>query len=264
MSKRSVLRTLLTAAVFALLMSIGVWADAYGPQIPLSTSTMDTRVTATDNTMLHELVVPSDGIVAFTGVEHSTYSNKNYGLSFSLLTANLIPINRYGSSSTFVNGTDQNSSSYMRLYVLKQGTYYIRVTNTKLYTIRTLFQALNDQGSLSKKKATNLKRKKQMTAVFGAGETYSKAEWFKINLTKSRKPTLVISAYGDASFKVTFSGPKPYKKGDTFSVSSGHTSTAKYWIRRGRKKLSLRKGKYYVKIQRSSNTESGYCVVSWK
>lgn len=263
MNKRSVLRTLLAAAVFTLMMSIGVWAEAYGPNIQLSTSVLDTDVVATDSTMLHRLEVPSDGVVSFTGVEYSSYSNNKYGLSFSLLSSSFTPINRYGSSSTYVNGTDVNSSSFSREYALKRGTYFIRVTNTKYYTIRTLFTAANDQGGLSKKKAATLKRKAQKSCVFGAGETYDKAEWFKINLTKPRKLTLEVTAHGDASYRVTFSGPKPYKKGDVSYVSSGNVMTAKYWIRRGRKKLKLKKGKYYVKIQRRSNDVSGYCTVKW-
>ena len=261
------LRTILIAAVFALLMSVGVMADTWGEAIPCATSVKDTIVyNAPDNTMMHKLVVPRDGMIYFSG-EYATSSGYEYGLSFSLLKTNYQAINRYGSSSTYVDFTNKNSSSFMRPYALKRGTYYVRVTSLKgkNYMIRTLFKAVNDQGNtVKKKKGTNLKKKVTMSALFGAADTYAKTEWFKFKLKKPKKVTLTMGAYGDASFRVTFYGPKPYKKGDTTYVSSGHTGTAKYWIRRGKKKLKLKKGTYYIRIQRYSNDVSGYCTISWK
>jgi len=245
-----------------MLMSISVWADKWGTAIPVTYAQRDLYVEATDNTMLHSLVIPRDGVLSITGVEHG--STRNYGLSFSLLKVNFIPINRYGTSSTYVDGTNVNSSSFSRQFALKKGTYIIRVTNTDCYTIRTKFAAVNDQGNGAKKKGTNLKKKVTMTALFGASETYAKAEWFKFKLKKPQKVKLTMSAYGDASYRVTFYGPKPFKKGDTTYVSSGYTRTAKYWIQRGRKKLKLKKGTYYIKIERSSIDVSGYCAISWK
>ena len=153
---------------------------------------------------------------------------------------------------------------FSKEFALKAGIYYIRVTNTDYYTIRTKFTAVNDQGNLKKKKGTTLKKKATKTALFGAGETYAKTEWFKFTLKKPQKVTLTINTYGDASFRVTFSGPKPFKKGDTNYISPGYTRTVKYWVQRGRKKLKLSKGTYYIKVQRSSNDESGYCSISWK
>ena len=172
---------------------------------------------------------------------------------------------RYGSPSTYVDGTNVNSSSFAKQFALKRGTYIIRVTNTKHYTIRTKFKAVNDQGNtVKKKKGTKLGKKKTMTALFGAGDTYNKTEWFKFKLKKPKKVTLVMGAYGDASYRVTFYGPKPFKKGDTTYVSSGYTRTVKYWIQRGSKKLKLKKGTYYIKIQRTSTDVSGYCSIMWK
>ena len=263
MNKRSVLRTIFIAAVLTMLMSVSVWANKWGAAIPVAYAQKDLYVSATDNTMLHKVVVPRDGVLNITGVEHGNYSN--YGLSFSLLKTNYVPINRYGSSSTYVNGTDVNSSSFSKQFALKKGTYIIRVTNTKRYTIRTKFKAVNDQGNtVKKKKGTNLKKKVTMTALFGAGDTYNKTEWFKFKLKKPKKVTLTMSAYGDASYRVTFYGPKPFKKGDTTYVSSGYTRTVKYWIQRGSKKLKLKKGTYYIKIQRTSNDVSGYCAINWR
>ena len=266
MNKKSVLRTLLIATVFAMLMSVGALANTWGPALKAASSWQKVDVeNATDNTILHKLVIPRDGVMYFSGVEYSSYSNNMYGLSFSLLKSNYVPINRYGSSSTYVNGTDQNSSSYVREYALKKGTYYLRVTNTKNYRIIGKFKAVNDQGNtVKKKKGTKIGKKKTMTALFGAGDTYNKTEWFKFKLKKPKKVTLVMGAYGDASYRVTFYGPKPFKKGDTTYVSSGYTRPVKYWIQRGSKKLKLKKGTYYIKIQRTSNDVSGYCSIMWK
>ena len=262
MSKKSVLRTCLITAVFVMLMSISIWADQLGADIPVSYSVADLYVEATDNTMLHRLVIPSDGVISITGVEHG--STRNWGLRFSLLQANSVAINGSGRSYTYVDGTDKNSSNFSKEFALKAGLYYIRVTNTDYYTIRTMFTAVNDQGNSKKKKGTTLKKKATKTALFGAGETYAKTEWFKFTLKKPQKVTLTINTYGDASFRVTFSGPKPFKKGDTNYISPGYTRTVKYWVQRGRKKLKLSKGTYYIKVQRSSNDESGYCSISWK
>ena len=268
MNKKSVLRTIFIAAVFSLLLSVGVMADTWGDAIPCATSAKSMIIyNAPDNPMLHKLVVPRNGMVYFSGKYRSPYSGKEYGLSFSLLKTNYQSINRYGSSSTYVDMTDQNSSSFMRAYALKRGTYYVRVTSMKGYDymIRTLFKAVNDQGNtVKKKKGTNLKKKATMSALFGAADTNSKTEWFKFKLKKPKKVTLTAGAYGDASYRVTFYGPKPYKKGRTFYVSSGYIKSYKYWIQKGRKKLKLKKGTYYIRIQRTSNDVSGYCTISWK
>ncbi len=266
MNKRSVLRTVILAAVLAMLLSMSAFADRYGAQLKVDPTPQYVTVTnAPDNTMLHKFVMPKDGMMTFTGVEMGTYSN--YGLSFSLLKAGNVPINRYGSSSTYVNGTDKNSSSFVRQYALKKGTYIIRVTNTKNYRIGAFFTGVNDQGKGSKKKGTVLKRNKTMTALFGANETSSKSEWFKIKLTKKRKIRLSAASYGDASYRIYVYGPKPYKKGDGGTyLSSDSQWTYEYGIRKGfsgsMKKLN--KGTYYIKVERTSNDVSGYVKIGWK
>ena len=91
MNKRSVLRTLFIASMLTMLMSISAWASKWGAAIPVAYSQKDLEVTATDDTMLHKVVVPRDGVLNITGVEHGNYSN--YGLIFSLLKTNYVPIN---------------------------------------------------------------------------------------------------------------------------------------------------------------------------
>ena len=270
MSKRSASRVFLLAAVFTLILSISVLAETRGAGIVASTSVQGIDVVATDSTMLHQLVVPADGMVYFSGVTYGSYSN--YGLSFSLLRSDGRPINRYGSSSTTVDGTNPNSSSFMRKYALKQGTYFIRVTNTKQYRLVVSFTPVLDQGKPAKKKGANLKRNKPMTALFGANELElgAKTEWFKIKSKKQRIIKLTVEAQGDASFKVYFYGPKPYKKGSllgsVYGSGTNNVASFKIGVRRGfsSKMKKLSKGTYYVKIVRTGNTESGYCKVNWK
>lgn len=268
MSRRSVFRTCFITVVLVMLLSISAMANTWGPQLKAATSWQKIDVTnAPDNTMLHKLVVPSDGVMYFSGVEYSSYSDSVYGLSFSLLNSSYTPINRYGSSTTYVNGADQNSSSYYRVYALKKGIYYLRVTGTKNYRIIGKFKAVADQGKAKKKKGTNLKRGKVMTALFAAGERYSKAEWFKIKVTKSRKIKLTVFVYGDASYRVYLYGPKPYKKGDSGTyLTESNCGTITYGIRKGfsSKLKKLNKGTYYVKVVRTSNDTSGYCSLKWK
>ena len=271
MNRRSVLRTVFITAIFALLMSAHVFANTWGAQLTAKKSWSYINVNATDNTMLHKLVVPEDAMVGFSGMEVyvSSYSGSisTYGMSFSLLKTNYVPINYYGGSTTYVDATNPNSSSYIKLFALKKGVYYIRVTNLDKYRLMVKYIPMKDQGGLTKKKATNLGRKKSMSTLFGAAETYSKTEWFKIKVTKPRKITLTVAAEGEAGYDIYLYGPKPYKKGVWItSLYGGNSKTIKigtgYYGSSKMKKL--KKGKYYLKIVRKNYKTSGYCKVYWK
>lgn len=186
MNKRSVLRTVFITAIFALLMSANVFANTWGAQLTAKKSWSHIDVNAKDSTMLHKLVVPEDAMVGISGMEVyvSSYSGSisTYGMSFSLLKTNYVPINSYGSSTTYVNATDPNSSSYYKMFALKKGVYYIRVTNLDKYRLLVKYVPMKDQGGLTKKKATNLGRKKSMSTLFGAAETYSKTVFYIFNV----------------------------------------------------------------------------------
>ena len=264
MNKRSVLRTVFITAVLAMLMSISVWASKEGVQLKFNT---DISVEATDNTMLHKLVLNRDGMVTILGLKvvKYTYSPTSYsGMYFTLLNSGKRAI----SSSTYVNSLPANKkySYYAARFALKTGTYYVQVDGTKQYLLKAGFSAVNDQGKPKKKKGTSLKRGKTLSALFGAGESIKKVEWFKIKVKKNRKLHLTANSYGDATFRIYLYGPKPYKKGDIgTSLYSDDGWTVTYGIQRGlsRKLRKLKKGTYYVKVVRT-NKDSGYCTLKWK
>ena len=261
MNKRSVLRTIVIAVLFTLLMSINVFAAKWGAQINATKAWKSTQISsAPDSIMMHKLVVPEDAMVYISGVEdyYSSYAEKtyHYGMNLTLMTSGSVILG----NNVYVNA----SSDSIKSYALKKGVYCIKVMNLDDYQILVKYAPVRDQGNtVKKKKGTNLKKKATMTALFGAADKSSKTEWFKFKLKKPKKVTLTAGAYGDASYRVTFYGPKPYKKGDTFYVSSGYKKSYKYWIQKGRKKLKLKKGTYYIRIQRSNNA-SGYCSIMWK
>lgn len=169
--------------------------------------------------------------------------------------------------------TQYNESEYYTMtYGVKKGTtYYLRVKAMGGTQITATFKSVKKNAATKKAKAKTIGKGKTVKGVIIAGD--KKADWYKIKLTKSQKIKLSYSAKtcgtsNYAGIKVTFckSNGKNFLYNSFDNVSRTKPSS---WIQFYRKYTNgkttgLATGTYYVKVEPSSTTSSGYYTLKWK
>ena len=210
----------------------------------------------TSTVAYHRLQVTKPGLLYVAGAKYS-YGNQ-YGMYITLCNSKMQNVDCY-SSGQYVTSSD---GAY---YGVKKGTYYIKVTGYDTYTVAASLKNMADKGGASKKKATTIKHKKQITGVMAAGEKAKKADWFKFNMTKSKKLYLTLSTAGNGYFAFYIYGPS-YKNG--LYVASLKNSGGKYYSTNSltRKASKIKAGTYYIKVVRSSSSasSSGAYTIKWQ
>ena len=160
--------------------------------------------------------------------------------------------------------------------VKKNTTYYFAVQCNAGTKITATVKAIKDSSASSKSKAKTLSKGKKVTGVIAYGD--SKADWYKIKLTKSAKLDLYYLANTNGTnekngFKITFYN----KDGKVFSgknngkkVSAISKVTRLYpedgWyisLANGGTKFDLPSGTYYIKVERMSKASSGSYTLKW-
>ena len=160
--------------------------------------------------------------------------------------------------------------------VKKNTTYYFAVQCNAGTKITATVKAIKDSSASSKSKAKTLSKGKKVTGVIAYGD--SKADWYKIKLTKSAKLNLYYLANTNGTnekngFKITFYN----KDGKVFSgknngkkVSAISKVTRLYpedgWyisLANGGTKFDLPSGTYYIKVERMSKASSGSYTLKW-
>ena len=160
--------------------------------------------------------------------------------------------------------------------VKKNTTYYFAVQCNAGTKITATVKAIKDSSASSKSKAKTLSKGKKVTGVIAYGD--SKADWYKIKLTKSAKLNLYYLANTNGTnekngFKITFYN----KDGKVFSgknngkkVSAISKVTRLYpedgWyisLANGGTKFDMPSGTYYIKVERMSKAPSGSYTLKW-
>ena len=105
-----------------------------------------------------------------------------------------------------------------------------------------------------------------MTGIMFPGEKKSKADWFKIKITKKRIINFSFEAYGNAGLKVYIYGPKIKKSGLYLNTYKNSGETCHIGITKGVSKTlyKLNAGTYYVKIVRAAAGNSAVYTLRWK
>lgn len=243
-------KLLLPAMLLAMLL--GVNAMAAGTQIVNMTAdgngvyAYSAENVDETTTYYNKLVMPSAGLLQIGGYEtyvYSTIGARTYSLKISLCDEKLNPLEEY---ATYVNTTDKIAT-----YGVKKGTYYIKVTGCKNYDVMAKFTKYTDNGGSSKKKAKSFKVGKTVKGVVAAGEKKTKADWFKVKVTKKKCLYLYITAQGNGGLTFKLYGPS-YKKGITLGTLNNQEGT--FWSVKGysRKKTKVTPGTYYIKVTRGT------------
>ena len=161
---------------------------------------------------------------------------------------------------TIIAGKIYNTTTYG---VKKNTTYYFAVQCNAGTKITATVKAIKDSSASSKSKAKTLSKGKKVTGVIAYGD--SKADWYKIKLTKSAKLNLYYLANTNGTnekngFKITFYN----KDGKVFSGKNNGKKDGWYIsLANGGTKFDLPSGTYYIKVERMSKASSGSYTLKW-
>lgn len=184
-------------------------------------------------------------------------------------------------------GAKYASYGYTVSYGVNGGTKYcLKVKCAAGTKIKVVFNKKAKSKANTKKKAKSLKANKTAEGVMIANN--SKADWYKIKLTKAKKVKLIFNVKthsGDGKLKTDSKGMDVYNgikfsfynsKGKLVTSKYGNASydyvsrlhkknySVDYFMTKNGKKVGLPKGTYYVKVERANKNCSGYYTLKWK
>ena len=168
------------------------------------------------------------------------------------------------SKSIFYNTEHQNNPFWYTFSfgLRKNQTYYIRVRGDNGVTVLGTFTKINDTSGISKTKAKSIKANKTKTGLIPAG--VSNTDWYKIKLPKQKRLRIYYQAKTTGSFKMTIYQGKNLIGSRNIYYTSGEKKIVLYqYSKTTKKKTGLKKGNYFVSIERSNSASSGYYKIKW-
>lgn len=214
----------------------------------------------------HKIKVKKTGALIVTG----GYTNGSYNKGMKITLCNskkkTLETSKGGSSVNIWNCNESSLKGFV-CYGVKKGTYYIKVSGipaTGTYVLGAAAEQFSDKGGATKGKAATIKQNKETSGVMCAGESASKADWFKFKVTKKKVLNLEFTVASTGKFNLYLYGPS-FKKG--IKVDSLKNDSGSYYTKRGGGKLKVAKGTYYLKVVRASGASKKGCGVyslKWK
>lgn len=203
-----------------------------------------------NTTINHVISVPGKGVLSVVGV--GPYS----GLKVTLYNSKWKPM------ETTVGG-NYVYADRANVYGVQKGTYYLQVSGYTRYGVKATYTKFADNGGASKKKAKTIKLNKKVYGVMPFGEKATKADWFKVKVTKSKKLRLELDTVGNGYFDFYVYGPS-VPKGVKLGSLMNTAGTVK--LCRGSKEVKVKKGTYYIKVVRGKSypTASGAYSIKCK
>lgn len=254
------LKVLLMSLLLALLCGISAMAaETVAMQAEGSGLYSADATYASSTTVYNQIVVPSTSRLMVMGFARSTYGS-SMSMSVTLCNSKLQPVS--DSATTYYYSSDNCKE---QTYWVTKGVYYIQVSGVRSYRLAAQLTTVQDKGGVSKKKALNTSKNKTYRGVLAAGESASRADWFKFKVKKKQVLYLTVSALSNGYFDFYLYGPS-YKKGIRISTLKDRSMTAWSINALNRKKLKVKKGTYYIKVVRSSGFRkaSGEYSVKWR
>ena len=222
---------------------------------------------ATTNGEYHKLVMARDGYVSLSVLsQYQDYGYKSV-CKISIHNSSKKRLSDYKYNNYFA------SYNYMKeqFWALKKGTYYVKVTmdyptvsyndGTNYYNnlqnkyyVATALKYITDSAATKKSKATTIKLKASKQGLIKLTDARSSSsgsagDWYKFTLSRTTKVRLYVNGYTtnrtDTTQSLRFSvyGKTTYSK--LSSLARGKTTT-------------LPRGTYYIRLYKTSKTDSGY------
>lgn len=149
---------------------------------------------------------------------------------------------------------------------LAKGTYYLKLKGeASYYSLKYDLTVSSDKSGSSKQKAASLKLGTAAKGVITVQDKASKADWYKIKLTKNQSVTLSLS--GDVTGIVSlefYDSSNLFWGGLVISEYTKDDSTVPYLVSFDGKGKKLPKGTYYIKITKDKSSSSGSYSVKVK
>lgn len=169
------------------------------------------------------------------------------------------------SKSIFYNTQHSNNPYWYEItFGLKQGqTYYIRVKADNAVMFSRTFTATKKKAGDTRTNAKKIKKNKKKIGLIPAGVVT--ADWYKIKLTKAQRLRLYYNAKTSGSFKITIYSTKQQIGSQNIYYTSGQKKFTLYqYSKTSKKAAGLDAGTYYVKIERTNASSSGYYEFKWR
>lgn len=152
-------------------------------------------------------------------------------------------------------------SSKMVFAVKKNTTYYLRIKNVSdRAAVKYTQTSVSEKSGSSRKKAVTVKQNKTIKGTIAVND--SKADWYKINVTKTKKVKFYIkgNATGNLKMQVYKSNGKQYGYENTILSDLNESRTFVSTGVNGK----MPKGTYYIKIYRGNSKSSGNYSLKWQ
>lgn len=169
------------------------------------------------------------------------------------------------SKTIFYNTTHKNNPFWHEFTfgLRKDQTYYIQIRGDNGAAVSGTFKKIDDKSGSSKAKAKVIKKNKTKTGLIPAG--VSETDWYKIKLPKQKKLHIYYQAKTSGSFKMTIYQGKNLIGSRNIYYTSGEKKITLYqYSKTTNKKSGLKKGNYFVTIERTNSASSGYYQIKWK
>ena len=220
----------------------------------------------TSKAVYHKITVKKTSALLVTAGYTNGYYSKGMRVTLCNSKKKSLEVSSKGSAVNLWN-YDMANFKGVACYGVKKGTYYIKVTGVPAkdaYMLIVYPQACTDKGGATKGKAATIAHNKAMLGVMCAGESASKADWFKFKVTKKKVLNLYYETASTGKFTLYLYGPS-FKNG--IKVDSLMNDSGKYYSKRGSSKLKITPGTYYLKVVRASGSHKKGCGIyelKWK
>ena len=184
------------------------------------------------------------------------YISVSTGVNDSLYAALCNSSRKALTKDQWIYGAGNSRLNHMVYGVKKGQTYYVRIKSSdNPVSVKVTQTTVKEKSGSSKKKAVSVKAKKTAKGTIQAGS--SAADWYKFKLTKAKKVTMKVKGSSNDTLKLTVYASSGRQVGATSISGNGVSSVLSSYGK-------MSKGTYYVKVQRSTKTASGYYSFSWK
>lgn len=209
-------------------------------------------------TVYHKVKFTKAGVIGVSGAALDEATGQLKDMKVVLCNKNLKPLEAK-------KGTSVNAST-TAIYGVNKGTYYIKVTKQKDYILTLNYAFVHNNGGASKAKAWQLPKQKAVyMGILAAGESSSKADWFRFKVKKNKKLQLSLETAGPGYVNFYVYGPGLSSKGALITMAPN--SDGQYTIvNQYGTPIKAKKGTYYIKVVRNSKSKkaSGIYSISWK
>jgi len=151
--------------------------------------------------------------------------------------------------------TTTSQKSNQAVFAVKKGkTYYIKVSSSYAYRIKSSFTSVADTSGSKKAKAKTLAFGKAATGLIFAEDKTSAVDYYKFTLTSACKPTFILKGNATGTIYFDVIGTNIYGGSGYAKINDyGYKGSSKIQLSDNR---NLPKGTYYIKVYKDYDKDA--------